>query len=184
MWYVECLQNCYDAVDRTFYDAIKINYQPIKNGEDTVMTNTLKVTIIGLFVTLILASTALAADVKMYKSPYCGCCTSWSDHLESGGFTVTTEKRNDMEAVKERYAIPIHLQSCHTAIVEGYIIEGHVPVSDIRRMLKERPDIKGLTVPGMPIGSPGMEQGDRRDSFNVLGIRKDGSTFIYNSYPK
>ncbi|MCP3676163.1 MAG: DUF411 domain-containing protein [Deltaproteobacteria bacterium] len=147
------------------------------------MIRTLQVTIIGLFVTLIIASTALAADVTMYKSPYCGCCTSWSDHLESGGFSVTSEKRGDMDTIKDRHGIPINLRSCHTAIVDGYIIEGHVPFSDVKRMLKERPDIKGLTVPGMPIGSPGMEQGDRRDSFNVLAIRKDGSTFIYNSYP-
>jgi hypothetical protein len=147
------------------------------------MTHTLKATIIGFFVMLMIASTALAADVKMYKSPYCGCCTSWSDHLESGGFNVTTEKRDDMDTIKDRHGIPLHLRSCHTAVVEGYTIEGHVPLSDIKRMLKERPDIKGLTVPGMPIGSPGMEQGNRRDSFNVLAIRKDGSTYIYNSYP-
>jgi len=139
--------------------------------------------VFGLFMVFILASTASAADVKMYKSPYCGCCTSWSDHLERGGLAVTTEKRDDMDAVKDRYGIPLQLRSCHTAVVEGYTIEGHVPLADIKRMLKERPDIKGLTVPGMPVGSPGMEQGNRRDSFNVLAIRKDGSTYIYNSYP-
>ncbi|MFQ5328624.1 MAG: DUF411 domain-containing protein [Thermodesulfobacteriota bacterium] len=147
------------------------------------MTQIVKGSIVGFFVMLILASTTLAADVKMYKSPYCGCCTSWSDHLESGGFAVSTEKRDDMDAIKARHGIPIHLRSCHTALVDGYIIEGHVPLSDIKRMLKERPDIKGLTVPGMPIGSPGMEQGNRRDRFNVLAIRKDGSTYLYNSYP-
>lgn len=130
------------------------------------------------------ASGAFASEVKVYKNPNCGCCTSWSEVLEKDGFTTTTEKRSDMTAVKDELEVPLMLRSCHTGIVEGYVIEGHVPAADIKRLLKERPDIKGLAVPGMPIGSPGMEQGGRRDSYNVIGIRKDGSAFIYNSYPQ
>ncbi len=140
--------------------------------------------ILGLLMVFILASGALASDVKVYKSPNCGCCTSWSEVLEKDGFNITTEKRSDMQSVKDTLEIPVLLRSCHTGMVEGYVIEGHVPASDIRRLLKERPDIKGLAVPGMPVGTPGMEQGGRKDSYNVIGIRKDGTTFIYNSYPQ
>lgn len=139
--------------------------------------------VLSLLMAFILASGALASELTIYKSPYCGCCTKWLELTEKDGFTITSEKRSDMEAFKDSLEIPIDLRSCHTGIVDGYVIEGHVPVSDIKRLLAERPSIKGLAVPGMPIGSPGMEQGDRRDSFSVLGIRHDGSTFIYNSYP-
>ncbi len=137
---------------------------------------------LALFMSLTIASNAHALEAKVYKSPYCGCCTNWSDHMEDNGFTIATEKVSDLDTFKNQLEIPVDLRSCHTAVIEGYVIEGHVPVSDIMRLLKERPDIKGLAVPGMPIGSPGMEQRGRMDSFNVLGIQKDGSTFIYNSY--
>jgi hypothetical protein len=138
--------------------------------------------IVVLFITLLIASYSQAFEATVYKSPYCGCCSNWSDNLEDNGFTITTEKASDMETIKDNAGVPHQVRSCHTAVIEGYVIEGHVPASDIMRMLKERPDIVGLAVPDMPVGSPGMEQGSRKDSFNVLGILKDGSTFIYNSY--
>ena len=146
--------------------------------------------VLGILMVFILASgasamsAASASEIKVYKTPYCGCCTSWSDVLEKDGFTTITEKRSDMDSVKDTLEVPLMLRSCHTAMVQGYVIEGHVPTADIKRLLRERPDIKGLAVPGMPIGSQGMEQGGRKDSYNVIGIRKDGSTFIYNSYPQ
>ena len=154
----------------------------MQKERDLEMANKLIKVVFILFITLTVASNAFALEAKVYKSPYCGCCSNWSDHMESNGFTITTEKVSDLDTFKNQLEIPIHLRSCHTAVIEGYIIEGHVPASDIMRLLKERPDIKGLAVPGMPIGSPGMEQGGRIDSFNVLGIQNDGSTFIYNSY--
>jgi hypothetical protein len=148
------------------------------------MMKRIHIVILGLFMVFLLASGASASEVKVYKSPYCGCCTNWSELMEKNGFTINTEKRSDIKAFKDKLEIPVDLRSCHTGIVEGYVIEGHVPASDIKRLLAERPDIKGLAVPGMPTGSPGMEQGGKRDSFNVLGIQKDGSIFIYNSYPQ
>jgi len=144
-------------------------------------TYTVKIAV-GLLITLFAATAALASEVTVYKSPYCGCCADWSDHLKDEGFSVTTEERKDMEPFKDKMGIPVSLRSCHTAIVDGYLIEGHVPAADVKRLLKERPEIAGLTVPGMPIGSPGMEQGNKRDRYNVYGIHKDGSTFIYNTY--
>lgn len=146
------------------------------------MTNRLSLIVLGLILALTVASSAMASEVKVYKSPYCGCCGSWSEQMEKDGFTIVTEKRSDMETFKNKLDIPVHLRSCHTAVVDGYVLEGHVPASEIKRLLKERPDIKGLAVPGMPIGSPGMEMRGRKDSYNVLGIKKDGSTFIYKSY--
>jgi hypothetical protein len=146
------------------------------------MTKKIRAIILGLLFTLIVVSHALAIEVQVYKSPYCGCCSNWSEHLEENSFTVITEEMSDMKAFKDKLGIPVHLRSCHTAVIEGYFIEGHVPASDIERLLKEHPVIKGLAVPGMPTGSPGMEQGNRRDRYNVLGINNDGSTFIYSSY--
>jgi hypothetical protein len=150
--------------------------------KETVMTNRLNLILLGLVFVFIVASSAIASEIKVYKSPYCGCCENWSEQMEKDGFSIVTEKISDMETFKNKLEIPVDLRSCHTAVVDGYVLEGHVPASEIKRLLKERPDIKGLAVPGMPIGSPGMEMGGRRDSFNVLGIQKDGSTFIYKSY--
>jgi hypothetical protein len=122
--------------------------------------------------------------VEVWKSPSCGCCKDWVVHLEANGFAV---KVNDVgnTGMRGRLGIPAALGSCHTALVGGYAIEGHVPASDIRRLLAERPSAMGLAVPGMPIGSPGMdgpEYGGRRDRFDVLLVRKDGSTAVFASH--
>ncbi len=117
---------------------------------------------------------AHATEVTVYKSPWCGCCTAWSEHLRENGFTVKEIKREDMDSVKRDLGVPERLESCHTATVEGYVIEGHVPASDIRRLLKEKPNAKGLSVPGMPIGSPGMEQGDQKDRYTTVIFGDEG----------
>lgn len=106
--------------------------------------------------------------MTVYKSPYCGCCDAWVHHLRESGFNVVVTDMDDVTPVKRHYRIPTRLHSCHTAVVAGYVIEGHVPAEDIMRLILEAPSGTGLAVPGMPIGSPGMEQGDRKDPFEVL----------------
>lgn len=117
--------------------------------------------------------------MTVYQSPTCGCCGLWNEHVEEHGFEVTAHMREDMGAVKESFAIRPNLASCHTAIVDGYVVEGHVPAEDIRRLLAEVPDARGLAVPGMPIGSPGMEQGDRVDPYEVLIFNDSGETAVW-----
>ena len=124
---------------------------------------------------------AEAADVVVYKSPTCGCCTKWVDHLERNGFSVEVHEEQAMGAIKDRLNIPRGLQSCHTAQVGGYFVEGHVPAREIRRMLDEKPAIRGLAVPGMPMGSPGME-GPRTDPYDVLSFDKAGASSVYARY--
>ncbi len=115
--------------------------------------------------------------IAVHKSQYCGCCHLWVKHVEQAGFRVQVENREDLDAVKQALGVPAPLASCHTAEIAGYVIEGHVPAEDIRRLLAEKPDVRGLAVPGMPRGSPGMEMPDgRRDAYSVLAIQRDGST--------
>ncbi len=120
-----------------------------------------------------------AQELKVYKSPWCGCCGKWVDHVRAGGFAVKVEEVEDVDPIKARLGVPEELASCHTAEVDGYVVEGHVPVTDIRRLLAERPDARGLAVPGMPMGSPGME-GDVKEPYNVLIFDADGSVEIYS----
>ena len=123
------------------------------------------------------AGVAQATDIAMYRDPNCGCCLSWLDHARAffakDGETVaakTIESENIAE-VKSRHGVPADLASCHTAIVDGYVVEGHVPAADIERLIKQRPTgITGLAVAGMPLGSPGMEMGDRRQAFQVIAF--------------
>ncbi|WP_326849038.1 DUF411 domain-containing protein [Solemya velum gill symbiont] len=122
-----------------------------------------------------------AAEVIVYKSPTCGCCNEWVDHLRSNGFTVSTRDRSNMQPIKQEFGVQAGLQSCHTATVDGYFIEGHVPAKDIKRLLSEKPEISGLTVLGMPMGSPGME-GHRKDSYAVLEVDPDNNTSVYAQY--
>ena len=122
------------------------------------------------------------ADIIVYKSETCGCCNDWIDHLEDNNFIVETFNREDMNLVKLQLGgVPSNLQSCHTAKIGDYIVEGHVHADQITRMLKEKPDIKGLSVPGMPMGSPGME-GYRNDAYDVLAFNDDDSFTVYASY--
>ncbi len=120
--------------------------------------------------------------ITVHKTPWCGCCTDWADHLRADGFDVTVREHEDLSAVRDRLGVPISLGSCHTAEVQGYAIEGHVPAVDVRRLLEERPDgVRGLSVPGMPIGSPGMEMGDRQDPYDVIAFGDDGET-VFTEY--
>jgi hypothetical protein len=127
---------------------------------------------------------AAPVTVEVWKAPTCGCCRDWIRHLEANGFKVQVHDSGNT-AARVRLGMPMRLGSCHTALIEGYAIEGHVPAREIRRLLAERPDAVGLAVPGMPIGSPGMdgpEYGARKDAYDVLLVRKDGSTTSYQSY--
>lgn len=117
--------------------------------------------------------------VVVHKSPTCGCCELWVRHMRRFGFQVETHDVQDLGAVKAEAGIPYGLGSCHTARVGGYFIEGHVPAEDVKRLLFEKPVARGLTVPGMPIGSPGMEQGERREPYDVLLVAKDGTTKVF-----
>lgn len=122
--------------------------------------------------------------VEVWKSPTCGCCKVWVEHLEASGFAVTVHDVGNT-SVRARLGIPVKLGSCHTARVGPYAIEGHVPAREMHRLLKDKPDAVGLAVPGMPIGSPGMdgpEYGPRRDPYDVLLVRKDGSTTPFQTY--
>ena len=126
---------------------------------------------------------ALAATptIEVWKSPSCGCCAEWVKHLQANGFTVNVND-GDNAAARTRLGVPAKLGACHTAQVAGYAIEGHVPAADIKRLLAEKPNAVGLVVPGMPIGSPGMEQDAVRDPYDVLMIERGGSTRVYRSY--
>ena len=115
-----------------------------------------------------LPAVAAAQTLEVYKSPYCGCCGAWVDHMREAGFAVSVIEQEDLSPVKARLGVPAALQSCHTAVIEGYVIEGHVPAADVARLLAARPMATGLAVPGMPIGSPGMERGARRDPYDVI----------------
>jgi len=120
-------------------------------------------------------------EVMVFKSPTCGCCSKWVEHMQEAGFEVKTTDLADMRPVKEKYSVPANMASCHTALVGGYVVEGHVPAEEVKRMLEEEPDIAGIAVPGMPVGSPGMEQGDRVDSYDILTFDAEGNAAVFAS---
>jgi hypothetical protein len=124
--------------------------------------------------------------IHVRKSATCDCCEAWVTHLRQSGFNVTTENMaaGALMRFKLDHGLTPELMSCHTARVAGYTIEGHVPAREITRLLRDRPEAVGLTVPDMPVGSPGMESGDRRDAYDVLLIGKGGNTQVYASYPE
>lgn len=124
-----------------------------------------------------------ARTITVYRSPTCGCCGQWIEHLKAHAFVVNDVVTNDMDQVKERFGISPELASCHTARLDGYFIEGHVPAEDIIRLLTEKPALKGLTVPGMPRGTPGMEMGGVRDDFDVYAVGQE-AVEVFNAYRK
>lgn len=123
-------------------------------------------------------------QVEVFKSPTCGCCGAWVDHLKAAGFPVKVVEVGDTAATRKRHGLPDKFGSCHTGIVNGYVIEGHVPAADVKRLLTMRPVAIGLAVPGMPVGSPGMEHGNRVDPYDVLLIDKRGRETVFARYPK
>ncbi|MCP5420935.1 MAG: DUF411 domain-containing protein [Gammaproteobacteria bacterium] len=120
-------------------------------------------------------------EILVYKSPTCGCCTAWTKYLEDNGFTVKWRDLDNLDRIKTQYGVTPELASCHTAVIDGYVIEGHVPAGDIRRLLLERPAVKGLSVPGMPPLSPGMSDGEPKH-FDVLTFDAAGHTTVFSSY--
>lgn len=123
----------------------------------------------------------LPAALDVFKSPTCGCCGKWVEHVEGGGFAAETHHPDDLNGLKQQLGVAAQFQSCHTAVSkDGYVFEGHIPTDIMQRFLAEKPaGALGLAVPGMPMGSPGMEMGDRRDSYDVLLLMKDGSARVY-----
>jgi hypothetical protein len=118
--------------------------------------------------------------VEVTKTPFCGCCSQWVKHMRANGFTVRTTDVNNLTDVKATHRIPAQLESCHTSVVDGYVIEGHVPAADVQRLLKERPAVAGVAVAGMPVGAPGMEVEDTKpEPYNVMSFDKQGATRVF-----
>lgn len=140
-------------------------------------------TMIGLALAAVPAAAcsrpAKAAEVNVYKSPYCGCCGAWVENLQASGLQVVVHDMEDVTPIARKAGVPDKARSCHTAIVEGYFVEGHVPATDVRKLLRDRPKARGIAVPGMPIGSPGMEQGDRRDAYATLIVDLSGAVRVF-----
>lgn len=133
-----------------------------------------------LLISLLVASAAMAQAtvVEVFKSPYCGCCGKWVEHMRQSGFEVKANDVEDVPAVRQKLGMPDRLGSCHTAKIGGYVIEGHVPAADIQRLLKEKPKALGLSVPSMPPGSPGMES-SKPMPYQTLLVQSDGSTRVF-----
>jgi hypothetical protein len=126
------------------------------------------------------AAAAAAPSVTVYKSATCGCCSKWVEHMKTNGFNVTALDVEDIEVPMKTYGVPTSLASCHTAVVGGYVVEGHVPADLVHKMLKEKPAIAGIAAPGMPVGSPGMEvPGTKAAAYDVMSFTKDGKTAVY-----
>ena len=146
----------------------------------------LRLTLLSALCAAVFAAPALAEKtaIMVYKSPTCGCCTKWIDHLEANGFEVSAVDVRDTWPVKEKHGVPAELASCHTAVVGPYVVEGHVPADDVARLLRERPDVKGLAVPDMPLGSPGMEASDpsRHERYEVLSFDAEGKVEVFETH--
>ena len=143
-------------------------------------------TVLGLILIAVPASACAKpmrpAQMTIYKSPYCGCCSAWVDHIRGSGIKAVVKEMEDVSPIAKKVGVPDAMRSCHTAMVGGFFVEGHVPAADIRKLLRERPKARGIAVPGMPIGSPGMEQGDRRDAYETLLVLNDGASRVFTKH--
>ncbi len=145
-----------------------------------------------LFVFLVSSNIALKAaevladgapiEIEVYRSPSCGCCGKWIKHLQENNFVIKDFLTNDVQAIKEKYGVTNNIASCHTALVNGYVVEGHVPAADIIKMITKKPKIVGIAVPGMPVGTPGMNMGGRKDAYKVISFDADKNYQIVNTY--
>lgn len=122
-------------------------------------------------------------EIAVWKTPNCGCCKAWVAHLKKNGFAVVVTDVKDTAPIRLKLGMPEKMGSCHTATLGAYVLEGHVPAREIRQLLREKPNALGLAVPGMAIGSPGMEMGSAHDAYNVMLVLHDGSSRVYKSYP-
>jgi hypothetical protein len=122
------------------------------------------------------------AEMTVYRSPTCTCCEKWIAHMKQQGFTIKDRPSDAMDAIKQQHGVPGNLQSCHTALVGGYVIEGHVPAGDVKKLLTAKPATVGLAAPGMPVGSPGMDMDGRAGNFQVIQFDKSGKGLIFNTY--
>ena len=140
-------------------------------------------TVLGLVLAAIPAAAcskpAKAVELVVYKSPHCGCCSKWVENVKTAGLPVKVFETELVSDMATKLKVPEKLRGCHTAEIDGYFVEGHVPAADIRKLLRERPKARGIAVPGMPIGSPGMEQGSRKDAYNTLIVGRDGSVAVF-----
>ncbi len=132
----------------------------------------LHIAALALLALPLVAGAVAAQEVRLYKTPWCGCCTAWGRYLAAAGFTVRAEDLEDLTLVKTMAGVPARLQACHTAVIAGYVVEGHVPLAAIRELLDERPEVRGIAVPGMPAGSPGM--GGPPETYTVFAFTAEG----------
>ena len=148
----------------------------VSNG--IAMKTTLKALAVVTVLTAPVPSLAAEPAMTVYKSPYCGCCGEWIEYVRKNGISVRVKEMEDVSPVKEHFKIDDDLWSCHTAIIDGYVVEGHVPAYVVRKLLEERPEITGITVPGMPVGSPGME-GPNPKPYQVLAFDRQGNRTVF-----
>lgn len=135
----------------------------------------------GLFLCAI--SAFGSSVVEVYKSPTCGCCTKWSEHMRANGFEVNEHFVKDTVVLKKDHNVPLEYSSCHTGIINGYVVEGHVPANEVRRLIDLKPEgVVGISVPGMPLHSPGMEQGNMPEQYDVILFKADGSYSVFATY--
>lgn len=151
------------------------------NGNNPVLWTVLSTVLVaGLLMLGFQPRVSQAEDLVVYKSPTCGCCKKWVKHMRDNGFSVEVHEQYNVTPVKDKYGVPRRLRSCHTAMIGGYVVEGHVPADVVKRLLEEKPAIAGVAVPGMPMGSPGME-GFRKDPYDIISFTSTGKTGIYAS---
>lgn len=133
---------------------------------------------LGVAAGVVVTAQSSGPTIVVYKTPTCGCCSKWVDHLKANGFTVMAQNRDDLTPIRRQHGVPQAVTSCHTALVGSYVVEGHVPAADVKKLLQEKPAVKGITVPGMPIGSPGME-GPNPQKYETLAFTSDGKTSVF-----
>ena len=133
---------------------------------------------LGVTAGVIATTQSSSPTIVVYKTPTCGCCSKWVEHLQANGFTVMAQNRDDLTPIRKQNGVPPAVTSCHTALVGSYVVEGHVPAADVKKLLAEKPDVKGIAVPGMPLGSPGMESPNPQ-KYDTLAFTADGKTSVF-----
>ena len=136
---------------------------------------------LGLILTNAIAY-AESSNITVYRSPSCSCCGKWIEHLKQNNFVIKEIMSEDMDSIKKQHGVSDDMASCHTALIDGYVVEGHVPADDIKTMLKTKPAIAGIAVPQMPSGTPGMEMGDKKDAYNVVSFDKKNNYQVFKSH--